>query len=103
MPRETLFIGEYENYDPGDYIEGALKKLDSMLAEIYAAMETADTQYIYKTIDGVRWRTGARKVDGGDQWVIDKALTALGFDGVESENEGATGDWIKVWWQQFPG
>ena len=42
-----------------------------------------------KWYDGTTWwRTGVR----GGNWVRDKALTALGFDGVEGPGDG-TGDW----------
>jgi len=43
-----------------------------------------DGSYIYR--DGVR----------SGKFVIDKALTALGFGGTESVDEGITGDWLNL-------
>lgn len=43
-------------------------------------------------ITGDIYRDGVR--DG--KFVIDVALTPLGFDGDESTDEGVTGDWLKL-------
>jgi len=43
-------------------------------------------------ITGDEYRDGVR--DG--KFVIDQALTPLGFDGSESVDEGVTGDWLNL-------
>ena len=50
-------------------------------------------QYVVYTdpVSGVKVRDGAR--DGA--YVIDIELTPLGFNGVESLDEGLTGDWYE--------
>lgn len=51
-------------------------------------------QYTYyeDPITRDEYRDGVR--DG--KFVIDKALTGLGFSGTESIDEGITGDWVKL-------
>ena len=51
-------------------------------------------QYTYyeDPVTGDEYRDGVR--DG--KFVIDKALTALGFSGTESIDEGVTGDWVML-------
>lgn len=41
---------------------------------------------------GLKVRDGVR--DGA--YVLDMELTELGFDGVESTDEGVTGDWLEM-------
>lgn len=43
-------------------------------------------------ITGTKYRDGVR--DG--KYVLDKALTPLGFDGSESGDGGITGDWVNL-------
>ncbi len=43
--------------------------------------------------DGVNtYRDGVRD----EAYVVDKELTPLGFDGIESTDGGITGDWIEL-------
>lgn len=52
----------------------------------------ADGQLVQYTDGNTIFRTGSRDKN----FVIDKALTPLGFDGVESIDEGVTGDWMNI-------
>ena len=49
-------------------------------------------QYGIYTDGADTYRDGVR--DGA--YIIDVALTPTGFDGTESSDEGATGDWINL-------
>jgi hypothetical protein len=51
-----------------------------------------NAQYRTVTDGNIVYRSGVR--DG--TFVIDKELTATGFDGVESLDNGDTGDWLNV-------
>jgi hypothetical protein len=65
--------------------------------------------YVIEKLDGASWddietldsegKTGVPTFRDGvrdDCYVIDKALTVTGFLGVESLDEGMTGDWINL-------
>jgi hypothetical protein len=44
---------------------------------------------------GLKVRDGAETTNGSGAYVLDMELTPLGFDGVQSVDEGVTGDWIR--------
>jgi type II secretory pathway component PulL len=44
----------------------------------------------------IAFRIQARNVSGADRLCTDQVLTATGFDGSESLDEGVTGDWINL-------
>jgi hypothetical protein len=44
---------------------------------------------------GLRVRDGAETIAGSGAYVLDMELTALGFGGAQSLDEGVTGDWIR--------
>ena len=53
---------------------------------------TAEVQYRFWNFGGAKWREGIRE----DNFVRDKTLTGLGWDGVQGPGDG-TGDWDNVY------
>lgn len=99
--REIIRKGEFENFDLGDYIEEAFDRIDrnferlfSGILEVSSSIDLTDAQYRTFSHNGVTFRIGVN-TDG--YFELQQAFTDLGFDGIESLDQGATGDWGVVW------
>jgi hypothetical protein len=100
LTQEILDIGEYENYDPGAYVDNAFAKADRNFARIFdaitqisAALNLSAGNWAIFTGGGHTYRIGS---DTDGIFKLQQALTALGFNGTESIDEGATGDYITI-------
>jgi hypothetical protein len=84
---------------------------NSVLVEYTDGVDTfrdgsVGSSFITEHLDGGSWDTLESLNDGGltifrdgirnKCYVIDQTLTATGFSGVESTDEGVTGDWINL-------
>ena len=103
--QDILSIGNYEDYDPSVYIDDAFKKADANFTRIFAAITTLSTSldpsstgWRVFTNAGVSYRMGT---DADGVFKLQQALTGLGFNGVESTDEGNTGDYITLWTQKL--
>jgi hypothetical protein len=103
--QELLNIGDYEDYDLNSYINDAFAKADRNFTRIFAAiqelatsLDPSNTSWRVFTGGGISYRAGS---DTDGVFKIQQALTALGFNGVESTDEGATGDYITLWRQKL--
>ena len=68
-------------------------KINNSFEELYGQVTA---QYIYSTdpVSTRKIRMGVRD----NMFVVDKELTATGFAGAESTDDGATGDWINIYY-----
>jgi hypothetical protein len=81
------------NDDQGDDLRTGGGKINDNFTELYAQVTP---QYLY-SIDPIstrKLRMGVRD----SMFVVDKELTATGFAGTESTDDGATGDWINIYY-----
>jgi hypothetical protein len=99
--REIILDGHFENLDPGDYIEEAFARIDrnferlfSGIIEVSSSIDLTDAQYRTFSYNGITFRIG---VNTDHYFELQQAFTDLGFDGIESMDQGATGDWGVVW------
>jgi hypothetical protein len=97
---QRVVKGSFEDSDPGEFIETGFKSIDANFAAIDAAIEQLatnlnpdNTGWRYFSGGGVDYRAGA-DIDG--YFKIQQALTAIGFNGTESVDDGATGDYITL-------
>jgi hypothetical protein len=100
LSQEQALIGNFEDQDPGVYIEEALKRIDNNFTRLFAAVEELSTTLNPDSTGwrvfvggGVTYRVGT---DTDGYFKIQQALTALGFNGTESTDEGDTGDYITL-------
>lgn len=100
LTQDNLNKGDYYNYDLNDYINDAFKAADRNFTRIFAALselstslDPASTGWRVFTGGGNTYRIGS---DEDGIFKIQQALTALGFNGTESEDEGVTGDYITL-------
>jgi hypothetical protein len=100
LTQEKLSIDDYYNRDLNDYINDAFEKADRNFARIFEALTEISTtlglttgSWFTFTGGGVTYRIGS---DTDGVMKIQQALTALGFNGTESTDQGATGDYITL-------
>jgi hypothetical protein len=100
LTRERLAIDDYYNRDLNDFINDAFEKADrnfdrifTALAEIQSSMGIATGSWLTVSGGGTNYRIGS---DADGILKIQQALTATGFEGTESIDEGATGDYITL-------
>jgi hypothetical protein len=100
LTQDILSIGNYEDYDPSIYIDDAFKKADANFGRIFdaitqisAALNLSAGSWALFAGGGHIYRIGS---DTDGVFKLQQALTALGFNGTESDDEGATGDYITI-------
>jgi hypothetical protein len=100
LTQEKLNTGDYFNYDLNDYINNAFAAADrnftrifEALNEIQAVLNMGTGAWVTFTGGGHTYRVGS---DTDGIFKLQQALTALGFNGTESTDEGVTGDYITL-------
>lgn len=107
LSQQNVLVGNFEDSDPGDYIENGFRKIDANFSQVYDMLQTlaanldlTDTGWRYFSRGSTKYRIGAR--EDTEEFVLQQALTALGFNGIESVDFGVSGDYYQLFAYRFP-